>query len=333
MDRLKSADDPYEKPLVGKQAESFVESYLGFPMEPLLRFPKYFTLEPINRCNAECIMCGIDFSAKQKAVMSPDLFSKMVAEMAEHRDHIEKIIIALDGEPLLDRTLHKRVRHLKEAGLKLVNVTTNASLLTEKRGRELIEAGLDEIYITIDSLKKPVYEAIRVGLDFDTVYDNTRGFIRLRNQLNPALTIRVLMVQQELNFQEPDAFAAHWEALLGEHDQIAVQRAHNWANHAEVVQFGDEKTINHIPCISLWGTLGIHADGRVGICCMDTQCVYPLGDLNHHTIAQIWQSDAMQQARAWHLSGRRTKIPLCDGCTVWRPSKRQLSENVGASQP
>ena len=323
-------NDPYQSPLLGKEAEAFVESYLGFPIPALLTFPKYFTLEPINRCNAECIMCGIDFSAKEKAVMSPELFAKLTAEMAGYRDHVEKVIIALDGEPLLDKTLHTRVRMLKDAGMQRVNVTTNASLLSNKRGQELIEAGLDEIYITIDSLKKPVYEAIRVGLDFDEVYANTRGFVDLRNRLNPKLTIRVLMVQQEKNFQEPEEFEKHWRAILGSHDQIAVQKAHNWAQATEVVQFGDERTINNIPCISLWGTLGIHADGRVGICCMDTQCVYPLGDLNHNTIAEIWHSDAMVKARELHLLGRRAEIPLCDGCTVWRPSKRQLSENVGS---
>jgi hypothetical protein len=334
--KMLKTTEPIEKEiggsLVGKQAEKFIESYLEFPIPLLLKFPKYFTLEPINRCNAKCIMCGIDFDSKKKAVMSQAFLEKIAGEMALYKDHIEKVIIALDGEPLLDRQLHKKVRHLKDVGLRVVNVTTNASLLTKKRATELINAGLDEIYITIDSLKKPIYEAIRIDLNFDEVYNNTCSFIKLRDQLNPRLKIRVLMVQQELNFNEPKEFEKHWRSLLADNDQVAIQKAHNWANTADVVQFGDERDINDIPCISLWGTLGIHADGRVGICCMDTQCVYPLGDLNNDTIAQIWSSKAMMDARELHLNGQRAKIPLCDGCTVWRADKRKLSGNIGNSK-
>jgi hypothetical protein len=314
-------------PLMGEQALAYVESYMGFSLSSLLSFPKFIMLEPINRCNAKCVMCGIDFTARKKAVMSQQIFKKITMEMAEHRDHIEKILIALDGEPLLDRTLHKRIRELKDAGLKLVNVTTNASLLTQKRSVELIEAGLDEIYITIDSLKKPVYEAIRDGLDFDEVYNNTCNFVELRNRLNPKLTIRIAMILQEQNFHEAESFENHWRGILGSSDQIVVQKAHNWANTVDVVQFGGEETINNIPCISLWGTMTIHADGVVGLCCMDTKCAYPTGDLNHNSMAEIWHSEAFERARELHLSGRRREMSICDGCTVWRPDKHQLLLN------
>ncbi|MBF0144233.1 MAG: SPASM domain-containing protein [Magnetococcales bacterium] len=315
-----------DSPLKGKAAEAFVEDYLGWPLEVLRPFPKFLTIEPINRCNAECIMCGIDFAAKAKATLSAPLFGRMVEEIGRYAATVEKVIIALDGEPLLDRKLASKVRALKEAGVRRVNVTTNASLLTATRGEELIEAGMDEIYITIDSLKKPVYEAIRRGLDFETVLGHTRGFIALRDARKAAVTIRVLMVQQELNRDEPDQFRAYWGALLGERDQVAVQKAHNWARAVQVMPVGDEASINAIPCISLWSTLGIHADGRVGLCCMDTLWRYPLGDLNQQSIAEIWASPAMEAARRLHLDGRRAEIPMCDGCTVWRRGKRQLTE-------
>ncbi len=297
---------------------------MGFPISTMLEFPRYVMLEPINRCNASCVMCGIDFTARTKAVMTKELWQKIATELAQYKDHVEKVLIALDGEPLLDKNLHERVRTLKEAGVQMVNVTSNASLLDQKRATELIEAGMDEIYITIDSLKKPVYESIRVGLDFDAVYANTKNFIKLRNRLNPGLTIRVAMIMQEANYTEADAFSQHWQELLQPHDQIAIQKAHNWSRSVAVMEFGDEAEINNIPCIAIWGTMTIHADGVVGLCCMDTKCAHPIGDVNLSSMAAIWRSDFMVQARQWHLGGQRTKIPICDGCTVWRPQKRHL---------
>ena len=41
--------------------------------------------------NARCIMCGIDFDKKSKAVIKKDLFEKITREISQHRDHVEKV--------------------------------------------------------------------------------------------------------------------------------------------------------------------------------------------------------------------------------------------------
>lgn len=316
-------------PLKGSQAQSYLEDTLGFPMETLISFPKYFLIEPVNTCNARCIMCGIDFDKKVKAVLPNELLDKIADELSGYSSHVEKVMLYLDCEPLLDRSLHLKVARLKEAGIKRVNIATNASILTARAATNLIKAGLDEIYITIDSLKKETFEAIRLRLNFDKVYENTVNFIKIRDELNPDLIIRVQMILQELNADEGEAFTEHWTPLLGPKDQVAVQRAHNWANAVEVMKFGDEETINNIPCIALWGTLCIHANGDVGLCCMDTDSSILLGNVNSQSIAEIWSGDQLQEIREKHMSGRRNEIALCDGCTLWRQSKRDLKRNLG----
>ena len=316
-------------PLKGIEAQAYLEDTLGFPMETLTRFPKYFLIEPINTCNARCIMCGIDFDKKKTTVLSDELLDKIASELAQYSGHVEKVKLYLDCEPLLDRNLHLKIARLKDAGIKKVNIASNASILTTRRATDLINAGLDEIYITIDSMKKETFEAIRLRLNFDKVYDNTVNFIKLRDELNPDLSIRVQMILQELNADEGDAFADHWNPLLGPQDQVAVQRAHNWANAVEVMKFGDEETINNIPCIALWGTLCIHANGDVGLCCMDTTTSIQLGNVNTESIADIWSGERLEDIREKHFSGRRNEIPICNGCTLWRNSKRDLKRELG----
>lgn len=90
-------------PLTGQEAVAYVERRLTFPRDVLGRFPKYFLIETINSCNTRCVMCGIDFDKKAKAVMSDALFEKIAAEIGAHHDHVEKVMLDLDGEPLLDR--------------------------------------------------------------------------------------------------------------------------------------------------------------------------------------------------------------------------------------
>jgi len=319
-----------ELPLTGSAANAYVERRLTFPLETLLRFPKYFLIETINTCNARCIMCGIDFDKKAKQVIDDDLFDKMVTEISQYADHVEKVMLYLDGEPLLDKRMPQKVAKMKAAGVKKVNLASNASLLDDKRALALIEAGLDEIYITLDSLKPEVYEAIRVRLNFNEVYNNILGFIALRDQLNPKLLIRIQMIQQDLNFDEGDAFLEHWRTRLQPTDQIVVQKAHNWANGVDVHKFGDESDINNYPCIALWGTFVAHVDGTVPLCCMDTDTKHLLGDLRTQSIAEVWQGQVMNRLRKMHLDGERKDIPLCDGCTLWRETKHAADEGPQA---
>jgi radical SAM protein with 4Fe4S-binding SPASM domain len=321
---LKGADSaPGTRPLVGAEAEAHVERRLGDTMDVLVRFPKYFLIETVNTCNARCIMCGIDFDKKSKTIIDNVLFDGIVDELGRHREEVEKVMLYLDGEPLLDKKLPVKVAKMKGAGIKVVNIATNASILTEKTTRALIEAGLDEIYITIDSMKKDVYEAIRVRLNFDDVLNNTLRFIDLRNQLNPGLRIRVQMIMQELNHTEVPDFRAYWAERLKPTDQVVVQKVHNWASTTEVMKFDDEDQVNNIPCIALWGTCVIHVNGDVPLCCMDTETEHLVGNVGKLSIADIWAGQKMKMLRKKHLQGQRNEIRLCDGCTLWREEKHE----------
>lgn len=316
-------------PVTGSEAIKYIEENLGFSLKELSGFPKYFTIETINACNARCIMCGIDFNSKKLATTPDVLFDKMVNEITRYSKSVERVMLYLDGEPLLDKTLCLRIRKMKDAGVKKVMIATNASLLGKERAVQIIEAGLDLIYIGIDSLDKDVFERIRRGLNFETVYNNIIDFIRLRDQLNQNLTIRIQMIQQELNFNEADSFARHWRSLLSHNDQIVVQKAHNWASAVKVMEFGDEDKVNNIPCFVLWSTFCVHVNGDVGLCCMDSKSQVLLGNLYKQSIEEIWTGEVLRNAREKHLNGQRDKIPICNGCTLWRESKHAEEETMG----
>lgn len=314
--------------LRGEAALAYVQEALACPLETLLAFPRFFLVETTSLCNARCRMCAIDFDSKKKAVMSDELFAKALTEIAPQSAHIEKVALYLEGEPLLDKKLPWRIEKMKKAGIKRVNIATNASLLDPPRAERLIKAGLDEIYIGIDSLRKEVFEAIRGGLDFETVYENTIRFIQLRDKLNPALVIRIQMILQELNRGEADSFPDHWKPLLKQNDQIVVQKVHNWGAAIKTMEFGDEETINDVPCIALWGTFCIHVDGEVSLCCADINSTIPLGNIRTQSVQEMWSGELLQTMRQKHTRGQRHEIPICNGCTLWRESKHDRKEVI-----
>lgn len=308
------------------QSIEYIQAQLGNKIEQLETFPAYINIETINTCNARCVMCGIDFDGRPKAVMSDQVFEKLAKELAQHRETIQKVNLYLDCEPLLDKNLYLRIKQLKEVGISTVNIATNTSILTEKRGRELIDAGLDEIYITIDSLNKETYEAIRVRLNFDTVYKNAVEFIKLRNALNSQMKIRIQMISMDKNKGEEQTFIDHWAPQLTERDQVVVHKAHNWGGAINVAFDDGDKDINQIPCTILWSNACIHADGSVALCTIDTvpSSHNSIGNVSTQSIAEVWHGAQLKRIREAHLSGRRDQNPICNGCTAWRPVNNHL---------
>lgn len=308
------------------KAIEYIESQLGNSLKNLESFPSFINIETINSCNARCIMCGIDFDGRPNTTMSDEIFEKIVGELAQHTGTIRKVNLYLDCEPLLDKNLHRRIRRLKEVGVKVVNIASNTSILTDRRGREIIEAGLDEIYITIDSLKKETYEAIRVRLNFDQVYKNARAFIKLRNELNPNMTIRVQMVGMDMNKGEEQGFIDHWAPLLNANDQVTVHMAHNWGGVVNVVNLEEDKNINEIPCTILWSNACIHADGSVALCSIDTvpSSAHSIGSMKTQSISDVWNDSPLRKVRERHLNGMRAESSICNGCTAWRPVNNHI---------
>ena len=308
---------------------TYIESQLGSSLQELEDFPAYINIETINTCNARCIMCGIDFDSRPVKPMPEEIFEKILSEISLHAESIRKVNLYLDCEPLLDKKLHVKIRRLKDAGIKVVCISSNASALTEKRGKELIEAGLDQIYITIDSLEKKRYEAIRVGLKFDAVYQNTLNFVKLRNSSNSNLVIRVQMVSMQENQGEEQDFVRHWEELLSKRDLIAVHMAHNWGGAvADRGQTGDS-SINQVPCTILWSNTCIHSDGSVALCSVDTVASsgHSLGNVTDNSILEIWRGERLRRMREMHLNGKRSEISLCNGCTAWRPVNNHVMKS------
>jgi len=312
----------YEHRLIADESIEYVEDVLRSPVDELLSFPKYIMIETLNWCNARCIMCGIDFTKKKYSKISEDLFNKIADEIALHKDHVEKVMLYLDCDPVLDKTLPEKITFMKKIGVKVVNISTNASPLNEKKGEAIIKAGLDEMYISMESMNKEIYESIRVGLKFEKVYRNICNFIKLRDKLNPKLKVRIQFIQQKENQNEADEFVEHWKTLTQATDDVIVTKGHNWGSGINMMEFGDENNINNIPCIGLWGTFCIHVDGEIGLCSVDPQIKVPVGNISDKSIVDVWQGEGFEKVRKIHSAGKREEIKMCDGCTLWREKKK-----------
>ncbi len=136
-------------------------------------------LETTNRCNLLCTTCPRTYEELEPpADMSWDLFRRIVDQLP----CIERAVLHGVGEPMLVKRLPEMVRYLKDRGT-YVLFNTNGTVLNEKNGRALIDAGLDELRVSLDAANAQSYQAIRGKNYFNRLLKNVRAFRALQQRL------------------------------------------------------------------------------------------------------------------------------------------------------
>jgi len=266
------------------------------------RLPEIVQIEATNICNAKCVFCPRDEMHRRQGIMTVALFKKIVDECAELG--ITHVRMHNYGEAFVDRKLVEKVRYAKEKGIREVGMISNGSLITEPVARGMIEAGLDAINISVDAAGKDVFEATRIGLKYDKVIANIERLLRLRAESGKRRPKLILSFVRQNNSADEQAFIEHWRTIA---DKIHVTDLHNWAG-----TLNTESDVNY-PCYRPWLTFTVLWDGRVSLCCADFDGRTILGNLNTHTIAEIWNAEPYRDARREHLeSGGPDVCRACD---------------------
>lgn len=164
--------------------------------------PACLYLETTNRCNLPCTTCPRTFEELEPpADMSWELFTRIV----DQYPRIACVVLHGVGEPLMVRDLARMVSYLKARGT-YVLFNTNGTLLNARKGRELIEAGLDELRVSLDASEPSTFKIVR-GLDrFDRIVANVRSFITLQNEMSvtaPRVSLWLTSLKETLS-QLPD---------------------------------------------------------------------------------------------------------------------------------
>jgi MoaA/NifB/PqqE/SkfB family radical SAM enzyme len=138
--------------------------------------PVCLYLETTNRCNLVCETCPRTFEdLEPPADMSWELFIHIVDQFP----NIARVVLHGVGEPMMVKALPRMVQYLKARG-SYVLFNTNGTLLTERKGRELIAAGLDELRVSLDAAEPRAFLAVRGKDMFNRIVRNVRAFVALQ---------------------------------------------------------------------------------------------------------------------------------------------------------
>src|SRR5690348_6694247 len=141
--------------------------------------PVCLYLETTNRCNLLCTTCPRTFEdLEPPADMSWELFTAIVDQFPA----IARVVLHGVGEPMMVRELPRMIRYLKDRGT-YVLFNTNGTLLTRRKGKELIHSGLDELRVSLDAAEPGSFERVRGRDLFDRIVRNVRAFTDLKDEL------------------------------------------------------------------------------------------------------------------------------------------------------
>ncbi len=277
--------------------------------------PAHMKIELTNFCNLACPMCPHNQMEREVGYMTPALFKRIIDLSAPE---LEFAYLHHLGESLFHGKIGELIKYGRSKGVAM-GLSTNATYLDHRKGKVLLESGLDFLVISMDGASPDTYDRIRVGGDFATTVKNVRSFFDLKKQLPNHLTVVVQMIVTAANHHEVKKFADLWTA---DGAQVMIKQARDWAGQVKLVQIGKgghkeeapPEPINHTPCKMLWTELTVLWDGAVVPCVNVYERENVLGDLSTHTLDEVWNGDEMKRFRKAHLADDIGDIKVCATC-------------------
>ncbi|MEE8587612.1 MAG: radical SAM protein [Acidobacteriota bacterium] len=275
-------------------------------------FPMTLIIENTGKCNLKCPMCPRELGVFEDIDIDLDLFKRLIDEV---KGRSELVFPWGGGEPMLNPDIYRMVRYCKDAGIYTV-VSTNATLLDERRGRLLIESGLDNLILAFDGTTKEVYEKYRKNARFEKVRANIHRFLKLKKEMGSNLFVVLQMVRLPDNAHQVKDFHKMW-SIEGV-DQVRIKE-----DEIVIEEVALQERIQHDrrrnPCYQLWqGPPAIKYNGDFFPCC-HTWRSEPFGNVNQQSIEELWNSPQMQRMREAHLSGDLSEYPDCQDCHAPNP--------------
>jgi MoaA/NifB/PqqE/SkfB family radical SAM enzyme len=163
------------------QSGAFARMGSADAVEALVPLPRELYLETTNRCNELCDQCPRTHLQREE---ERDLTLADVIAITDQLPILERVVLHGLGEPMLNPELPAIVAHLRGRGA-YVLFNSNATALSERMGRALIEAGLHELRVSLDGARPETYGRVR-GVSARTlpkILRNLRRFTEMQREL------------------------------------------------------------------------------------------------------------------------------------------------------
>ena len=316
-------------------------------------------VEITTRCYLKCVMCEHTYW-KDKSYLNQDLSLEQFKDIVNSMPKLKWINMTGEGSSFLNPDFMEMIRFVKSKSIYL-DFSHDFLFMTDEIARELIDLGVERIYLSIDAATKETYEKVRVGSDFDKVTNNIKRFIQLKKEMNspiPEMCFRMTFFNENIHEVEQliDLIHSFGDVKdMGDEPSVNIvgllefEETKGWVEEIpqDVIDRTDQKakkyglTIywshpSHDECqkpplhyCTFWTEPYVMMRGYVLPCCgvlMSNKRPflekYALGNINEKSLKDIWKSEKFAEFRKLVVDPKG-KVPiLCAGCRTFNSSDR-----------
>lgn len=191
-------------------------------LKPKSGYPVMMEFLLSNVCNLECVMCSGKFSSlirKNREGLPPlhtPYDESFLKQLDQFIPYLKETRFSGSGEAFsIDMNYEIWEKIIRVNPQCLIMVQTNGTILSA-RVKEILEKGNFQIGVSIDSLDKTTYEAIRINANFDKVMANLQYFKEYGQRKGTRFSISMCVMRQ--NWREVPDFIR----FCNEQDAVAT---------------------------------------------------------------------------------------------------------------
>ena len=280
--------------------------------------PPCLFVEVTNRCNLTCPTCQLGTDQAYKGYNKSDITFEQFKKIVDQVPSLVYVTLQGIGEPLLNKDIIKMIKHCSEKGISTY-INTNGTILTENKSRELVESGLSNLSISVNSFNEKVFSETRSGASIYKVTENVKRFIEIRKELNlkrPIVSFRAILMKETEPYMEELIFKSNElgvdvlyiqlfisiiadktlcdSSLKKEEIDAFSDKLEKWKKQIkmQIITESFGKSSNNLgQCKLPWFSPNVTAEGFVTPCCtISNPSILNMGNIFETPFEQIWNS-------------------------------------------
>ena len=209
---------------------------------------------------------------------------------------VSTVVLYHGGEPLLNPRLGQMISAVKKTAVGKVKIVTDGKRLDKACSEMLLESGLDDLEVSLDSIGPTESDMVRVKSYANQIISNVRYLTILRDQTNSNLTVKISSTQFVDDYgissfeQIVEPPIPDWLLPSDSAQEVKTTWAIQWPSGLpgeESVVFRERLTDIPNECSFIDESITVRADGTVVVCCYDLTGESNMGNVSDASLSAI----------------------------------------------
>lgn len=283
-------------------------------------------------CNFKCNYCIHSLSKEELNKkgfkfknMDWNVFNKIIEDSKQFDEKFKVVTFTGTGEPLCNKNLPEMIKRVKESNIAdRTQFLTNGELLNEKLILKLIDAGIDDIRISLQGLSGDKYKKIcGKQIDFEKFVKNIEFLYN--NKKNCQIYIKIIDIALEEGEEEKfyNIFGKICDKIFiekalpifdgVEYDNLLSLDKKEVISNGKVINMYGEVIEKQMVCPQPFFAITIWPDGEIYPCCMpENPCNY--GNIKEKNLKEVWFGEERKKFLMMQLNKGRLRNSVCKEC-------------------